>query len=218
MFLIDFILHIDKYIYTLANATGHWTYLILFFIVFIETGGVIFPFLPGDSLLFAAGALAANPNMHFNILVFLILFLVAAFLGDTVNFFVGRIWGYRFARHRLVKRFIKESYLTDAEEYFSEKGKFAIVLGRYVPIIRTFTPFVAGLSQLNPKTFIRLAVIGAVSWSLIATGSGYLFGNIPFVKNHFSVIILAIVVISLLPSIGSSLTYRKTARRNQLSN
>ncbi|MDY3023953.1 VTT domain-containing protein [Streptococcus hyovaginalis] len=212
MFLVDFILHIDQYIYTLANATGNWTYLILLAIIFIETGGIIFPFLPGDSLLFAAGALAANPHMHFNVLTFMMLFIIGALSGDTTNFLIARTWGYHLIQQPLLKRFIKENYLADARTYFSEKGRFAIILGRYVPIIRTFIPFVAGLSHVSPKTFMKQAIIAALSWSLIATGSGYLFGNIPFVKSHFSVIILAIVAISLLPSILSSLKYKKSTQ------
>ena len=190
MFLIDFILHIDTHIYAMANTVGNWTYLLLFLVIFVETGAVIFPFLPGDSLLFAAGALAANPKMSFNIVTFLIIFFIAAFIGDSCNFLIGRTFGYRFIKHPFFRRFIKEKNIRDAELYFEKKGTAAIILGRYIPIIRTFVPFVAGI---------------------IATGSGFLFGNIPFVKQHFSLIILGIVFVTLIPVLISGVkSYRNT--------
>lgn len=201
MFFIDFILHIDNYIYSIANAVGPWTYLILFLVIFVETGAVILPFLPGDSLLFAAGALAANPKMHFSVLFFGILFFIAAFVGDTCNFFIGRTAGYRLVHHKFFSQFIKEDNIKDAELYFEKYGSTSIILGRYIPIIRTFVPFVAGLSQFPVLSFIKRSFIAALSWTVIAAGSGYLFGNIPFVKTHFSAIILAIVFVTLLPSI-----------------
>ena len=205
MFLIDFILHIDSHIYTMANTVGNWTYLLLFLVIFIETAAVIFPFLPGDSLLFAAGAVAANPNMSFNIFIFLVLFFLAAFIGDACNFYIGRTFGYRLVKHRFFSRFIKEKNITDAEVFFEKRGAGAIILGRYLPIIRTFTPFVAGISQFDPIAFIKRSFIAALSWSLIATGAGYLFGNISFVKSHFSLIILGIAVLTLLPVVISGI-------------
>lgn len=211
MFLIDFILHIDTHIYAMANTVGNWTYLLLYLVIFVETGAVIFPFLPGDSLLFAAGALAANPKMSFNIVTFLIIFFIAAFIGDSCNFLIGRTFGYRFIKHPFFRRFIKEKNIRDAELYFEKKGTAAIILGRYIPIIRTFVPFVAGISQLPPKVFIKRAFIAALSWSVIATGSGFLFGNIPFVKQHFSLIILGIVFVTLIPVLISGVkSYRNT--------
>lgn len=185
----------------MANAVGPWTYALLFLVIFIETAAIIFPFLPGDSLLFAAGALAANPNMSFNVILFMILFFIGAFVGDTCNFYIGRTLGYRFINHPFLNRFIKKEHVQEAEQYFEKKGASAIILGRYIPIVRTFVPFVAGISQFPPKDFIKRTFIAALSWSLIATGAGYLFGNIPFVKQHFSAIILAIVVLTLIPSI-----------------
>nr|WP_239548894.1 VTT domain-containing protein [Streptococcus loxodontisalivarius] len=193
----------------MANAVGGWTYLLLFLVIFVETAAVILPFLPGDSLLFAAGALGANPNMNFNVILFMVLFFIGAFVGDTCNFFIGRTAGYKLIKSKWFGRFIKEQNIKDAEEYFEKKGSSAIILGRYVPIIRTFVPFVAGISQLPPKVFIQRAFIAALSWSLIATGAGYLFGNIPFVKSHFSAIILGIVFMTLLPTIIAALKSRK---------
>ena len=212
MFIIDFILHIDNYIYSIANTVGLWTYLILFLVIFVETGVVILPFLPGDSLLFAAGALAANPKMHFSVLVFGILFFIAAFVGDTCNFFIGRTAGYRLVHHKFFSQFIKEDNIKDAELYFEKYGSTSIILGRYIPIIRTFVPFVAGLSQFPVSSFIKRSFIAALSWTVIATGAGYLFGNIPFVKTHFSAIILAIVFVTLLPS---AITVVKTSKKKK---
>lgn len=212
MFFIDFILHIDNYIYSIANTVGLWTYLILFLVIFVETGVVILPFLPGDSLLFAAGALAANPKMHFSVLVFGILFFIAAFVGDTCNFFIGRTAGYRLVHHKFFSQFIKEDNIKDAELYFEKYGSTSIILGRYIPIIRTFVPFVAGLSQFPVSSFIKRSFIATLSWTVIATGAGYLFGNIPFVKTHFSAIILAIVFVTLLPS---AITVVKTSKKKK---
>lgn len=212
MFFIDFILHIDNYIYSIANTVGLWTYLILFLVIFVETGVVILPFLPGDSLLFAAGALAANPKMHFSVLVFGILFFIAAFVGDTCNFFIGRTAGYRLVHHKFFSQFIKEDNIKDAELYFEKYGSTSIILGRYIPIIRTFVPFVAGLSQFLVSSFIKRSFIAALSWTVIAAGAGYLFGNIPFVKTHFSAIILAIVFVTLLPS---AITVVKTSKKKK---
>ena len=212
MFFIDFILHIDNYIYSIANTVGLWTYLILFLVIFVETGVVILPFLPGDSLLFAAGALAANPKMHFSVLVFGILFFIAAFVGDTCNFFIGRTAGYRLVHHKFFSQFIKEDNIKDAELYFEKYGSTSIILGRYIPIIRTFVPFVAGLSQFPVSSFIKRSFIAALSWTVIATGAGYLFGNIPFVKTHFSAIILAIVFVTLLPT---AITVVKTSKKKK---
>ena len=198
--LINFILHIDQHIYTMAQSVGSWTYLLLFLIIFVETAAVVMPFLPGDSLLFAAGALAANPEMPFNIWIFLILFFFAAFLGDTSNFFIGHTAGYKLINHKFFSKLIKPKHIEEAELYFEKNGSLAIILGRYIPIIRTFVPFVAGISQFSASDFIKRAFIAALSWSIIATGAGYLFGNISFVKTHFSVIILAIIFVTLLPS------------------
>ncbi|KAA8326086.1 MULTISPECIES: VTT domain-containing protein [Leuconostoc] len=203
MFLIDFILHIDAHIATLVSQFGPWTYLILFLIIFIETGIVIMPFLPGDSLLFAAGAVAATPaGIHagLNHWVFMLLFFFAATIGDSLNFWIGRTGGYKLVRHPLVGRFIKEEHIREAEGFFEKRGALAIIIGRYMPIVRTFVPFVAGISQFSYGHFLRNNIIAAFSWSLIATGAGYLFGNIPFVKAHFSIIILGIALVTLMPT------------------
>ncbi len=216
MFIVDFILHIDDHIYNIANAVGGWTYLVLFMVIFIETAAVIMPFLPGDSLLFAAGALAANPEMSFHVGLFMVLFFFAAFVGDTCNFYIGRTLGYRLVHHRFFSKFINEDNIREAEDYFEKHGSGSIILGRYLPIVRTFVPFVAGISQFPVSSFVKRAFIGALSWSLIATGAGYLFGNIPFVKAHFSAIILGVVIVTLLPTV-ISLVKSSLAKKKQAS-
>lgn len=199
--MINFILHIDDYIYAMAQSVGGWTYVLLFLVIFIETAAIIMPFLPGDSLLFAAGAMSANPKMGFNVVIFLILFFFAAFLGDTCNFLIGHTVGNKLIKHNFFSKLIKKKHIDEAEQYFEKNGSIAIILGRYMPIVRTFVPFVAGISQFSTQEFIKRAFIAALSWSLIATGSGYLFGNIPFVKEHFSAIIISIIIVTLLPSV-----------------
>lgn len=199
--MINFILHIDDYIYAMAQSVGNWTYLLLFLVIFIETAAIVLPFLPGDSLLFAAGAMSANPKMGFKVGIFMVLFFLGAFLGDTCNFLIGHTIGNKLITNRYFGKLIKKKHLDDAEKYFEKNGSLAIIIGRYMPIIRTFVPFVAGISQFSIKEFLKRAFIGALSWSLIATGAGYLFGNIPFVKKHFSAIIIGIIVVTLLPSL-----------------
>lgn len=210
LFLIDFILHIDDHIRLLANNFGPWTYAILFAIILVETGAVILPFLPGDSLLFAAGALAANPAMNFNVWIFGFGFFLSALIGDSLNFWVGKTAGYKLLSHRFLGRFIKRDNIIEAEKYFEAKGAQAIILARYIPIVRTFLPFVAGISQFNYREFFKYSFIAAASWAILATGAGYLFGNIPFVKDHFSVIVLGIVFVTLIPTfVGLAKTFLK---------
>ncbi|MDF7626924.1 VTT domain-containing protein [Leuconostocaceae bacterium ESL0723] len=218
-FLIDFILHIDQHLANLVQHFGPWTYVILFAIIFIETGSVIFPFLPGDSLLFAAGAISVTPageSAGLNHWVFMLLFFVAAVAGDTLNYWIGRKGGYPLLQKPIFKRFIKDKYIQEAEEFYQKHGGKAIILGRYIPIVRTFVPFVAGISQFSFGTFFRYVLIAAFSWSFIATGAGALFGNIPFIQEHFSAIILGIVFVTLLPTLVP-LVRSLLARRKQKS-
>jgi membrane-associated protein len=217
-FLIDFILHIDAHIANLVQSFGLWTYLILFAVILIETGAVIMPFLPGDSLLFAAGAIAATPaglNAGLNHWVFMFVFFFAAVLGDSLNFWIGRTGGYQLIRHPLIGRFIKEEHIREAEGFFEKRGAVAIIIARYMPIVRTFVPFVAGISQFPYSRFLKNSVIAAFTWSLIATGAGYLFGNIPFVKAHFSIIILGIALVTLLPTIIGIIRSAMISRRQK---
>lgn len=200
-FLIDFVLHIDAHLVSLVNNFGNWTYLILFLIIFIETGAVIMPFLPGDSLLFAACAMAANPAYHLNIWLFVILFWIAPVAGDSLNFMIGQKVGKSLTKNSFFGRFIKEEHLTQTEAFFEKHGAMSITLARFMPIIRTFAPFVAGGSGLAYSNFIKHNLLGATAWVGICCSAGYFFGNFPFVKAHFSMIILGIIVVSLIPAL-----------------
>ncbi len=195
--IIDFFLHIDVHLASVIQQYGAFTYIILFLIIFCETGLVIMPFLPGDSLLFAAGAFAARGSLH---LVFLLLLLsVAAIAGDTVNYIIGREIGGRVYQRDF--RFIKRKHLDNAKAFYERHGGKAIILARYIPVIRTFAPFVAGVGKMEYRSFISYNVIGGVAWILLFTCAGYLFGNIPFVQKNFEYVILAIIAVSLLPMV-----------------
>ncbi len=193
--LIDFILHIDIHLGQIINQYGSLTYILLFVIIFIETGLVFTPFLPGDSLLFAAGAFAALGS--FNIFFLIILFILAAVLGDTANYWIGHFFGEKIVAHPKIP--INEKHLEETEEFFKKHGGKTIILARFVPIVRTFAPFVAGAGQMNYGKFLSYNIIGGILWVLIATLAGYFFGNISFVKDNFSLVIIGVIFISLLP-------------------
>lgn len=197
--LIDFILHIDQHLVTLVNMFGNWSYIILFLMVFVETGLVIFPFLPGDSLLFAASALAANPMYHLNNGVLFIGFLLAAVIGDTVNYEIGKHLSDKALERSLFGRLINKEKLQVAENFFNRHGGKTIALARFVPIVRTFAPFVSGGSHMNYRHFLIYNFAGGLAWVTICVGAGHFFGNIPFVKDNFSLVALGIIAISLLP-------------------
>lgn len=197
-YIIDFIIHIDKHLGAIIQQQyGGWTYGILFLIVFVETGLVVMPLLPGDSLLFAAGAFAAQG--YLNPLIMFALLSVAAILGDTVNYWIG----YRVGKKIFEKDrpFINEDYLKRTERFYETHGKKTIIFARFVPIIRTFAPFIAGVGRMDYKTFLSYNVIGGLIWVAIGTVAGYLFGNIPIVKDNFTLVILAIIIISLIPTV-----------------
>lgn len=195
LFLFDFILHIDVHLGALITQYGALTYGILFAIIFIETGLVFFPFLPGDSLLFAAGAFAALGSL--NVFIVISLLMVAAVLGDTVNYWIGHFFGERLVANPKVP--IKKEHIEETQKFFAKYGGKTIILARFVPIVRTFAPFVAGIGKMHYGKFISFNVIGGVSWVLIVTLVGYFFGNIQFVKENFSIIVLAIIFISVVP-------------------
>jgi membrane-associated protein len=209
--MIDFVLHIDKHLLEFVNQYGTWVYGILFAIVFAETGLVVTPFLPGDSLLFAVGALSAtgvlNPWLAGGLL------MGAAIAGDGVNYAVGRRIGGRLLgrgdepafKHRL----INPAHITRAHEFFEEYGGKAVVLARFVPIVRTFLPFVAGAANMRPATFLLYNVAGGIAWVILCMGAGFLFGNVPAVKNNFSLVTLGIVFVSLLPMAYELIAHRK---------
>ena len=198
MSFIGVFLHLDKYLSVYMNEYGMLIYLILFAIIFCETALVFTPFLPGDSLIFATGALAAAGSVHF--LSILILFCVAAIAGDTVNYSIGHLLKGKVMAHANI-RFIKKEYLEYTEAFFKKHGGVTIILARFIPIIRTFAPFTAGVSSMPYRRFILFNVTGGISWVSLALFGGYIFGNISFVKNNFSAVILAIIAISLLPAL-----------------
>ena len=196
-FIIDFILHIDDHLVDLSSQYGLWVYAIIFLIVFCETGLVVTPFLPGDSLLFATGTIVVLPDSGLNIFVMAIVVIVAAILGDTVNYHVGKYIGH--AVFKKPHRFIKQEYLMKTHAFYEKHGGKTIIYARFIPIVRTFAPFVAGVGEMTYGKFILYNVVGAVLWAVLFLGAGYWFGNIPVIRNNFSMVILAIIFISLIP-------------------
>ena len=194
--LIDFVLHIDQHLIELTQTYGLWIYAILFLIVFCETGLVVTPFLPGDSLLFAAGAVAALGGMNVHIAAALL--LAAAVIGDAVNFAIGKYFGEKlFAKPD--SRMFKREYLDKTHAFYEKYGGKTIILARFVPIVRTFAPFVAGMGNMHYGRFIRYNIIGALMWVGLLTYAGYFFGELPVVKNNFGLVVIGIIVVSVLP-------------------
>ena len=193
--IVDFILHLDKYLSVIIQNFGSWTYLILFLIVFAETGLVVTPFLPGDSLLFAVGTFAAIGSL--NILWLFVLLSLAAIIGDTVNYSAGKYLGKKAIEHET--RFIKKKYIEKTQKFYEKYGAKTIVLARFVPIVRTFAPFVAGVGSMSYFRFLAYNIVGGILWVGILLFGGYFFGNIPIVRNNFSAAILLIIIISILP-------------------
>lgn len=196
-FIIEFILHIDVHLGQIISAYGILTYVLLFIIIFIETGLVVTPFLPGDSLLFAVGAFAALGSL--NIFVLLIILMAAAVLGDTANYWIGHFFGEKLVANPKVP--IKKEHIEKTKRFFDKYGGKTIILARFIPIIRTFAPFVAGIGKMHYGQFLSFNVIGGITWVLLVTLAGFFFGNIPMVKNNFSTVIIAIVLISIAPMI-----------------
>lgn len=206
MWLVNFILHIGDHLQELVNNYGNWIYAILFAIVFCETGLVVLPFLPGDSMLFAAGTIAAVGDM--NIFVLIGLLIVAAILGDFVNFEIGKHFGQKLFSNPNSKIF-KQSYLQKTHDYYEKYGGRTIIIARFIPIVRTFAPFVGGMGNMNYAQFARYNIVGAVLWVVSFTTLGYFFGQLPFVKEHFSWIMIAIIVFSVVPMIVEIIRHRK---------
>jgi len=195
---IDYFLHLDRHLNVVIQTYGMWTYAILFLIVFCETGLVVTPILPGDSLLFAAGAFAASGALQVQPLC--VLLSIAAIGGDTVNYWVGHLVGPAIFQQQRI-RFMKKEYLDRTHEFYERHGGKTIILARFVPIIRTFAPFVAGIGRMTYLHFITYNVVGGIAWIALFVLGGYFFGNIPLVKENFTLVILAIVFISILPGI-----------------
>jgi membrane-associated protein len=198
--LINIFLHLDKYLGQIISQYGALTYLLLFLVIFMETGFVVTPFLPGDSLIFAAGTFASPAlGSHLNIWVLWILLCTAAIIGDTVNYWVGHFIGPRAFSGEV--RFLKKEYMDRTHGFFEKYGGKTIILARFVPIVRTFAPFVAGVGAMTYGRFITYNVIGGIAWVTLFLWMGYFFGHLPFVQNNFSAIVIAIILISVLPAV-----------------
>ncbi len=201
MDLINLILHIDVYLTEIVNSYGTLSYLLLFTTIFVETGLVVLPFLPGDSLLFAAGAICAISSLDVTFLI--IILFAAAFLGNMLNYFIGRFVGEKLSHH------IKPKYLKKTNDFYAKYGGFTIFITRFVPILRTIAPFVAGMGKMNYNKFIAYNALGGLTWVMLFTLSGYYLGNIPQVKENFSLIVVAIIVISFIPVLIELIKARK---------
>ncbi|MFJ7731961.1 VTT domain-containing protein [Lysinibacillus sp. NPDC097231] len=198
--LISFIMHIDVHLEEIIRDFGNWSYLVLFAIVFVETGVVIFPFLPGDSLLFASGTLAAAMGA-FDMWLLIPVFLAAAILGDTMNYQIGHKVGTSIPPNSFLGRVIKKERMEAAERFFNKHGGKTIVIARFMPFIRTFIPFVAGASKMKYSYFVMYNIVGAVLWVFSCTLLGYFFGNIPIIKDNFSTVLILIILISVVPAV-----------------
>ncbi|EJL89340.1 DedA family protein [Pantoea sp. BIGb0393] len=199
-FLVDFILHIDVHLAELVAQYGVWIYAILFLILFCETGLVVTPFLPGDSLLFVAGALAALPGNDLNVHLMVTLLVIAAILGDAVNYTIGRLFGEKLFSNPNSKIF-RRSYLDKTHAFYDRHGGKTIILARFVPIVRTFAPFVAGMGHMSYRHFALYNVTGALLWVLLFSYAGYLFGDLPIVQENLKLLIVGIIVVSILPGV-----------------
>ena len=209
--LIDLFLHLDQHLNVIIRDYGLWTYLILFLIIFCETGLVVTPILPGDSLLFAAGTFAAGGAL--DPMILFVLLSIAAVAGDTVNYWIGNLVGPKIFHQEKV-RFFKKENLTRTHEFYEKYGGKTIVFARFIPIIRTFAPFVAGIGKMTYLHFISYNVIGGIAWIAIFIFGGYYFGNLPMVKKNFTLVIMAIIFISILPGIIEFLRHRRQSSKN----
>ena len=209
-FIIDFILHIDQHLTELAAQYGVWIYGILFLIIFCETGLVVMPLLPGDSLLFAAGSIAAIGEMNIHLMV--VLLIIAAILGDAVNFMIGKFFGEKLFANPNSKIF-KQSHLQKTQQFYAKHGGKTIILARFIPIVRTFAPFVAGMGHMTYHHFLAYNVIGGVLWVTIFSYLGYFFGNLPIVKDNLSLVLIAIIVLSVLPGIVEIIRHKRAAKK-----
>lgn len=208
-YIIDLVLHLDKYLGQIIQTYGLWTYLLMFFVIFMETGFVVTPFLPGDSLIFAAGAFAGLGYLHVGILF--IVLAAAAIAGDTANYWIGHSVGPRAFSGNI--RWLKKEYLDRTHAFFEKHGGKTIIIARFIPIIRTFAPFVAGVGAMTYPKFIAYNVIGGIAWVALFTFGGYFFGNLQIVQDNFTFVILAIIIISTLPAIIELIKGRQHSRK-----
>jgi len=211
--LIDFILHIDQHLVEIVSEYKTWTYLILFLIIFAETGLVVTPFLPGDSLLFAAGAIIAKPESNLNILFTWLLLIVAAILGDLVNYHIGKYIGPKAFSGRY--KLLKKAYLEKTQAFYYKHGGKTIIYARFIPIIRTFAPFVAGIGTMSYLKFATYNVVGGIAWVTSFLFLGYFFGALPVIKDNFTYVIFAIILVSIMPPIIEVLRERRRSSAKQ---
>lgn len=209
--LIDFILHIDDHLVEIVNNYQTWTYLILFLIIFAETGLVVTPFLPGDSLLFAAGAIIAKPETDLNVFLMWGLLIVAGILGDMVNYHIGKYLGPRAFSGKY--KFLKKEYLDKTEKFYDKYGGKTIIYARFVPIVRTFAPFVAGVGSMSYAKFASYNIIGAILWVTSFLFIGYFFGGLPIIKDNFTIVVFVIIILSILPPIIEVLKEKFTKKK-----
>ena len=200
--LLDFILHLTTHLSTVVEHFGLWTYAILFLLIFLETGIVFAPFLPGDSLLFATGSLAVFTSINVHLIV--VLLIIAAFLGDTCNYWIGHWFGEKLVK----KGIIKQKYIDKTHAFFERHGGKTIIIARFVPVVRTFAPFVAGMGEMAYRRFMIYNLSGACLWVILVTYAGYFFGNVPIVKNNFSVVVLIIIILSIMPAVIEIIRHR----------
>lgn len=207
---LDYVRHLEQHLDALLAACGVWTYVVMFLVIFCETGLVVTPFLPGDSLLFALGALSAR-SQGLNVWVLGIFLTIAAILGDSVNYWIGSLLGPRIFRGENV-RFLNRKHLDRAHEFFERYGGKTIILARFVPIVRTFAPFVAGMGKMTYRRFMAYNVVGGIVWIALFLAAGYQFGSLDFVKKNFEIVILGIIFVSLLPAIFEYVRDRRRSR------
>ena len=208
--LVDYILHLERYLPILIQNFGLWTYLILFVIIFMETGFVVTPFLPGDSLIFAAAATAALAGSKLQIGWLFVLFCLAAILGDTANYWIGHKIGPRAFSGDV--RFLKKEYLDRTHTFFEKYGGKTIIIARFVPIVRTFAPFVAGVGEMTYLHFITYNIVGGIAWVTLFTVMGYGFGNLQFIQEHFSLVVIGIIILSVMPAVWEVMRARLSSR------
>jgi len=206
-FLIDLFLHLNEYLSNIINQYGAWTYAILFIVIFMETGFVVTPFLPGDSLLFAAGALIAGGNTGLSIYLLAVILIIAAFIGNTINYLLGNYLGPKVFKEN--NKILKLQYYLDTKAFFDRHGGKAVIISRFMPIIRTIAPFVAGVGRMPFLRYSLYNIIGGVSWIILFLFAGYMLGNVPFFKAHFSLIGIAIILVSILPPIFAAINNRR---------
>lgn len=209
--LVDFVLHLDRHLAEIVASMGLWTYVILFGVIFVETGLVIMPFLPGDSLLFAAGAIAALEGAKLNVAVLFVILAGAAVIGDSVNYWIGHKVGPAAFSGKI--RFLKKEHLDRTHAFYEKHGGKTIFLARFMPIVRTFAPFVAGIGRMRYGYFLTYNVVGGVIWTALFIFGGYYFGNIPFVKENFSLVVIAIVLLSISPALYEIIRSKRKERQ-----